>query len=336
MADIRRWTAREVANTMAQSTGKRSRQSGGSWVCYCPAHKKEDALSCRDTTDKDGNAIILFNCFAKCDFISIVRGLREHGIDIPPTKPRKKGWVAAPATAPAVVAPPKPDEYVYAPERAGERPFQKNEIAKIASTLTTIYNWYDDHGRIVFHSVRIVNRFGRKKVLPVTPWTEIATGKLHWLLKGPVGPQPLYNTPADKGQATVLVVEGEKTANAAIRLMSGTEIWVTTTHGGTSAPARTLWTRLRGRKVIIAHDLDPAGLTYAAAVTAAARENDAASVHLWTVPTSHIVEGGCLTPRSTPYKKGYDLADSIEDGWTLSRLARLQQPWYGPEVTLRP
>ncbi len=339
MTGTTHWTAYAIAEKMAKSTGTKARKSGSSWICTCPADGGPDRLSCSDTTDKNGKPVVLFKCFADCDFVSIVRGLRHYGIDIPPSNPRKKEWKAAAAlpVKAVPVAPPPPEEFTYAPERAMERPFQKSEIPEISDTVAAIYNWYGDtpvNGRlpVVFHTVRIVNRFGRKKVLPVTPWTEIATGRLVWRLKGPIGLQPLYNTPADKGQPTVLVLEGEKTANAAIRMFAGQPVWVTATHGGTSAPARTTWTRLKGRRVIIGHDLDPSGMTYAAATAAAAREEGATDVRLWTLPTSHIIEDGQVMERPSPYKKGYDLFDSIEDGWTLQRFARIQRPWYGPEV----
>jgi hypothetical protein len=334
MDGIKRWNAREIADHMAKATGTKMRSSGSSWICKCPADGGLDRLSCTDTTDRNGKPVVLFKCFADCDFISIVKGLRDYGIDIPPSNPRKKEWKTAAAlpAPPVKIVEPKPEEYLYAPERAGERPYTKAEISEIKDTVTAIYNWYDDDKRIVFHTVRIVNRYGRKKVLPVTPWTEIATGRLVWRLKGPLGLQPLYNTPRDVGQPTVLVLEGEKTANAAIRLFAGQPVWVTATHGGTSAPARTAWTRLKGRRVIIGHDLDPSGMTYAASTAAAAREEGARDVRLWTVPTSHVIAEGLVTERTTPYKKGYDLFDAIEDGWTLQRLARIQSPWFGPEV----
>jgi hypothetical protein len=334
MTTSRRWTAREIARTMAAGTKSTARNSGGSWICRCPAHNDiGESLSCRDQTHRDGNPVVLFNCFAGCDFVSIVRSLRGYGIDIPPSKPRRKDWKAPPPPEKPVPIVEPVKEYRYAPERAGEKPFAKEMLkGKIAESITDIYDWYDDEGRLVFHTVRVVE-YGVKKVMPVTPCTDLKTGQMVWRMQGPEGPRPLYNTQNDTGQPVILAVEGEKTAKAAIAIFGRQNVWVTTTHGGSKSAAYADWKRVSGRKVVIAHDIDQAGLAYAAVVAENSRLAGAASLHLWTIPTSHIVRKGRIVARDHAAKKGYDLADAREDGWTLGHLIARQTPWHGPEIT---
>ncbi len=225
------------------------------------------------------------------------------------------------------------------PGTGGRATVHEGPDSGIGRTIRSIYDWHDDNGKLVFHTVRCVDLSGKKKILPVTPCTRLTAGDRDWKVGdfawrviGPDGVRPAYNIPEDKGQRTVLVLEGEKTANVGREFFRGQDVWVTTSHGGSKSAWLTDWTRLRGRKVVIGHDLDASGLAYAAVIAAIADEVQAASVHLWTVPTSHVVRRGQLTKRSEPLKRGYDLADSREDGWTYSLLVTRQQPWHGPAV----
>lgn len=337
MDTVRRWSAQEIARHMARSTGSSARKSSGSWICRCPAHNDVgESLSCRDIVDKSGMQVVLFNCFASCDFISIVRALRGLGIDIPPSNPRKKEWKAAPPPAKPAPIPEVVKEYRYAPERAAERAFTPDEIGgRIAKNIRNIYDWHDDAGQLVFHTIRVVEN-GTKKVMPVTPCTHLATGKMAWRMQGPDGPRPLYNTLEDRGQKVVLAVEGEKTANAARAIFARQDVWITTTHGGSKSAYLADWTRLKGRKLVIAHDIDQSGLSYAAVVAENARTVGADAIHLWTIPTSHIVRKGHRILREGHAKKGYDLADAREEGWTLAHLTACQTPWHGPELVAIP
>lgn len=340
MSDVRRWTAQEIARAMAGATRSTARSSGGSWICRCPAHNDVgESLSCKDFVDRGGEQKVLFNCFAGCTFVDIVRGLRGFGIDIPPSRPRNKDWKRAPlpANAKPIEIKEAPKEWLYAPERASERPFTPDQISGTAGrNIRVVYDWHDEAGRLVFHTVRIVELNGTKKVLPVTPCTHATTGEFGWRMLGPDGIRPIYNTLEDTGQPTVLVVEGEKTADAARALFTGQPVWVTTSHGGSKSAYLADWSRLRGRKVVISHDLDASGLAYAAVITENARAVDARSVHLWTIPTSHVVRKGRLMQREDVPKKGYDLADSKEEGWTFSLLVTRQAPWHGPEIVAVP
>lgn len=80
-----------------------------------------------------------------------------------------------------------------------------------------------------------------------------------WACKHMAAARPLYNlhTLTARSSAQVLVVEGEKTADAAQLLFPG--MVVTTWAGGSSATALTDWSPLAGRDVILVPDNDEPG-----------------------------------------------------------------------------
>jgi hypothetical protein len=122
-------------------------------------------------------------------------------------------------------------------------------------------------------------------------------------------PRPLYGLDqlAARSDAPVLVVEGEKCADAASRLFS--DHVVVTSPSGSNAAGMADWSVLSGRAVTVWPDNDTAGLKYAVDV-------------LERIPnTSRIV----VVPESFP--EGWDLADTVPHGADLqvlfSRAARI-------------
>lgn len=83
--------------------------------------------------------------------------------------------------------------------------------------------------------------------------------KRGWKLGDPTGPFPLYQHDALGKQETVWICEGEKAADAARSL----GFTATTSAHGSSAPARSDWTVLAGRDVVILPDTDEPGEKYA-------------------------------------------------------------------------
>jgi len=112
----------------------------------------------------------------------------------------------------------------------------------------------------------------RKEFVPLTYW---ANG---WDWKGPPAPKPLYGLDrlAARPDASVLVAEGEKSADAAAELLPG--LVAVTTFGGATNPKYCDFGPLRGRRVFIWPDADEAGATYARAVAELAHAAGAESV----------------------------------------------------------
>lgn len=124
------------------------------------------------------------------------------------------------------------------------------------------------------------------------------TNPKHWRWKGWTHPEPKpiyrFNELAAKPDATVLVVEGEKTADAAAKLFPS--LAVISWQGGCSSVDRADWACLTGRKIILWPDNDAPGRK--AMTLLKARFPEATLIQL---------------PSSLP--DGWDLADPMPDGF---------------------
>ena len=117
------------------------------------------------------------------------------------------------------------------------------------------------HGRIatrngepLFHVARFDDD-GGKKILPLC-WT----GK-GWKSKAWPAPRPLYNLDkiAARPDATIIICEGEKAADAAALIFR--DFVATTSSGGAQSAAKTNWTPLAKRRVLIWPDATSRGPT---------------------------------------------------------------------------
>jgi uncharacterized protein (DUF927 family) len=112
----------------------------------------------------------------------------------------------------------------------------------------------------------------------------------------------------------VVVVEGERCADAAGAVFPFSTF--VTSPGGASAAAKADWSMLQGREVFIWPDLDKPGLAYAEQV---------AGLLCGTAKSIQIIDVQALA-RTGPEgeerqpKKGWDLADALEEGWKPSDL----------------
>lgn len=123
----------------------------------------------------------------------------------------------------------------------------------------TPYLYYDADRQLLGCVMRI-DKPGGKDIKQYRYFPE--SGK--WVAKAVPPPRPLYNlhalmdTPPDK---PVLIVEGEKTAEAAMLIPELSEFVVVTWSGGANAVGSTDWSPLDGRKkVVIWPDNDEPGM----------------------------------------------------------------------------
>jgi putative DNA primase/helicase len=119
-----------------------------------------------------------------------------------------------------------------------------------------------EDGSRASYVLRWDNSDGSKDIRPLSycRWS----GGEGWRLKAWTDPRPLYHLDeiARNPSASILVCEGEKSADAAARVY-GRSVVTTTSSGGAGSAAKTDWTPLAGRKVRIWPDADEAGLKYA-------------------------------------------------------------------------
>lgn len=325
------WTAASIAKALH----KKPRQSLANWMTLCPAHAdKGFSLSLRD---KNADHVIV-NCLAGCDFRDIVRELNRLKIELPSGQRQFKASAKTTSSTRATPAPPVPEpeekEWIHAPSRSGERAFELAQLGKIAKQATMSWEWRDKDGTLLFYTIRIEKPDGTKNVVPVTPCEHAKTKVMQWRLLGPDGIRPLFNLQNDRGQPIVLVVEGEKTAEAAERIFAPLQnVWVTTTLGGCKSPHLVDWAPMKGRKIVIAHDIDVAGLTYAATVSENCYEAGAAQCQLMTIRADEIISNGIPQPRNEEFPEGYDIYDAEQEKWTLPLLLNQNIPWHGPLIS---
>ncbi|MCZ6860397.1 MAG: phage/plasmid primase, P4 family, partial [Alphaproteobacteria bacterium] len=150
------------------------------------------------------------------------------------------------------------------------------------------------------------NRIGRSKtILPIS--YGVLNGTEGWHFKHLAAPRPLFGLDrlAARPNAEVLLVEGEKAADAAQRLLP--KMVAMTWPGGANAIRHADWTTLAGRTIIIWPDNDEAGRKAGKTVAGLLRRVGAAKINLIDPPANVC--------------QGWDLADAASDGWDSQRVA---------------
>jgi hypothetical protein len=191
-----------------------------------------------------------------------------------------------------------------------------------------MWPYRDAEGRLVGYAARVEydGTDGRraKDVLPIT-YCSSGQGdgqRRAWRARALPAPCPLYRLPEllANPPAPVIVTEGEKKADAAVKLFPGHV--ATTSMSGAKAAKQSDWVPLAGRVVIIWPDNDKPGRDYAEDVARLATAAGAASVAIVAVPAD--------------WPERWDLADPLPPGVTPEVLAELLQsaaPWKPPAPT---
>jgi len=178
---------------------------------------------------------------------------------------------------------------------------------------SAIWTYCDENGDVLGVVCRFdkdeAGRKGRpkKEIAPYTFWRDNNTGKGRWRWKTWPDPKPLYGLDrlAKAPNLPVLIVEGEKTADAAQRLLPRAVCM--TWPGGSNAVGKADWSPLKGRRVAVWPDADEPGRRAAEEVTRCALAAGATKVF--------IVE----PPADVP--AGWDLADAASEGWTSRKVS---------------
>ena len=157
---------------------------------------------------------------------------------------------------------------------------------------TAKWDYLDATGKLI----AVVYRYdppGQKKQF--RPWD----AKRHRM--APPEPRPLYNQPGMVNDAQVVLVEGEKCAQALI----GFGITATTAMHGANAPVdKTDWSPLSAKAVLIWPDRDKPGWEYATQAAQAILSAGAKSCHI------------LYPPEDAP--EGWDVADAISEGFDIA------------------
>ena len=234
----------------------------------------------------------------------------------------------------------KPRPIVPVPEDAPDMNYWHREHGEPSRA----WPYHDAGGQVVGYVLRwdFTGNDGTsdKDIRPVC-YCDLGNGQRAWRPAGMPAPRPLYRLPdvLSRPDARVLVVEGEKAADAAARLFEGLyitedslvktknsvkttenavtdsnsgmvpELVATTPPHGALAPHKADWTPLKGRHVVVWPDHDKSGAEYAEAVARLCTDSGAASVAIVPVPPD--------------FPPKWDVADALPEGWTVERLREL-------------
>jgi hypothetical protein len=162
------------------------------------------------------------------------------------------------------------EEYLYLKPVPRSVPHQKSKPRELGPPTHTYY-YRDQYGNITASVTRYDPKPGEKEFIP---WDVKTRKHTH------PTPRPLYNQPGILNEKTVVLVEGEKCADALI----SAGIPATTAMGGAKAPTdKTDWTPLRGKEVIVWPDNDEPGRQYAQAAKATI-ESVGGAARVLTIP----------------------------------------------------
>jgi hypothetical protein len=180
--------------------------------------------------------------------------------------------------------------------------FDKAEIEQVIleqQPKPDSYWIYQNAQGLVSHIVlRFDHTNGDKTYSPLT-WGYL-DGVSGWYRRGPKKPIPLYRLPEllNSKDRPVLIVEGEKTADAAQKIFPGYA--VTTTSGGAQNAKNTDYSHLKNREVYIWPDNDKAGFNYAEQIAAILKSIGVRSIHQVSIPDH--------------FPSKWDLADPLPTG----------------------
>ena len=216
-------------------------------------------------------------------------GIESQGVQAAPKPPAPAEWT--PTIAP---------EGTTLPDRIHHHRF---------GSPSRVWPYRDGTGRLFGAVCRFDLPDGGKDVVPLT-WARHADGReqFRWLSFGK--PRPLYGLDllAANPAAGVLIVEGEKAADAARTICPGL---VVTWPGGGKAVRFTDWSPLAGRNVVIWPDRDEPGF------------DAAQSIAKLIAPIANKVR--IVTPPAGE-PDGWDLADAVAEGWDRARLVQAIKP----------
>jgi putative DNA primase/helicase len=254
------------------------------------------------SNEKGGDPISLYAAIHKIPQGEAARALAEELGTIPPaslnqTNARKKKPKWIPIT-PVPDDAPTPD---FRHQRQG--------------TPSTVFTYRDDRKQILGYVCRFDKPDSKKEILPFS-YCRSDTGLVAWRWKALDAPRPLYGLDelAEKPDATVIIVEGEKSADAGRQLLPN--MAVITWPGGSKAFHRADWEILKGRKkAVLVPDADEPGR--------AAMDGATDDYGVWKSGIAQLIEKIVdkvhVIHLPDGFSDGWDLADALHENWSQEK-----------------
>jgi putative DNA primase/helicase len=274
------------------------KKKGAEFVGICPFHNDSNASLQVNQTKQ------IYKCFACGAGGDAIDFLTRGGMSFQEAADHLDGKTGTFKPSPVRIERPDTEKATSTPiipvPSTAPEPTNEKRVGKgpDAETLRFIKRWeYRDlDGALIGYTVRFHDRAGKKLVYPQT-FVE-RDGKRYWAWAGFPKPRPIYGLPKlrKRPDATVLIVEGEKAADAATKLFP--DLVCIAWQGGTDGVAHVDWSPLHGRKVVIWPDNDEPGMKAAAFIGEA------------LAATGSVVRYVTPPPGAA---KGWDIADGY---WT--------------------
>lgn len=253
-------SATERTLNALREIGHEPKPVSGGWICRCPAHDDTNP-SLSISTGEDGRALV--HCFAGCGVDDILNeiGLTRHDLfdsggsySLPEAKPQSAELDSGSRTKD------RRNPIAAASGHVVTYSTARDAVAKLESKYgpcTSHWTYNDVSGEPVGLVCRWDRTGEKKRILPVSKQQDGS-----WAVRGMQGDRPLLYLSDAMEADEVVVVEGEKVADAAREL----GFVAVTSAGGSGAASRTDWKPLIGKRVVIMPDAGRAGESYAADV----------------------------------------------------------------------
>lgn len=217
------------------------------------------------------------------------------------------------------------DEWKLIAPIPDDTPPPKFAFRGMQATRTWLYR--DEAGGRIGYVCRFDKPEGGKEVVPLAYWVHTGTGEMAWRFAAFAKPRPIYGLDrlAANPTAQVLIVEGEKAADAAQALF-GRRLVVVSWPGGGKAVRFVDWSPLKGRRVGLWPDADqktyPERHELAGELMPFIEQPGTVAM----VDIAEALEGLAesvrfiMPPDGVP--DGWDLADQLPEDWDLMAHAK--------------
>ena len=285
---------------------------GGNDRYRCDGSKKDGGYYCNQCGAGDGFSMVQKRL--NVEFPEAVRRVADFlavggmATDKPTAAPSNDNEEEKPKNIPILPVPegtPDPDFVFYHPR-------YKERLKAIAW-----WAYRDAEGRLLHYTARFQLPDGNKEIVPLC-FCDTPKGRQAWRWVGAPAPRPLYNWPrlAAAPTAHVLVVEGEKKADAAQRMLDSinANVVVVSWSGGCKSRHLANWSLLQGRWVAIWPDNDQDGLDAAHGVLNPRgrwKPGIAQLAEAAGAKGARVIDLAPLGEKA----RGWDLADAEAEGW---------------------
>lgn len=300
-------------------------KAGNELESCCPFHS-ENTPSFR-VFEKDGRqAFYCFGCGAGGDHLDFIR--HYDSVELPEACDRLAAMVGG-SYRPDQQEPrrtsrdAKPTQWTHSVPPASQQEPNSLRVQRagewVPTPVVTAWPYHDASGQVISYACRVEydkpDGTKGKDVIPVCWMLNTETGEERWRQSAMLAPRNLYGLPdlIANPDAQVIVVEGEKAADAARVLFADMGLVVVTWAGGSKAIIKTEWSSLSGRKVVLWPDCDGKQDKDGATIAYQKQAGMAAMLAI-----AGVIDAECrivAVPYAGEIKDGWDLADALADRW---------------------